>query len=106
MINNINPFSLDKLDLDPETETEFWNAYKSYEDSLYKLRKNNKDNLRKNLRNISPNLYKINNYMLFRAILANLRKIFGEKTRFEPIMNIILQKSEKFTDILHNFAKI
>ena len=44
----------DKLDLDPETETEFWNAYKSYEDSLYKLRKNNKDNLRKNLRNISP----------------------------------------------------
>ena len=44
----------DKLDLDPETETEFWNTYKSYEDSLYKLRKNNKDNLRKNLRNISP----------------------------------------------------
>ena len=44
----------DKLSLDPETETEFWIAYKNYEDSLTKLMRNHRKNFRKDLRNSTP----------------------------------------------------
>jgi hypothetical protein len=37
----------DKLKLDPSTETAFWAAYKTYEDSLYKLHRERKQDLKK-----------------------------------------------------------
>ena len=37
----------DKLKLDPSTETSFWKAYKTYEDSLYKLNRERRQELRK-----------------------------------------------------------
>ena len=37
----------DKLKLDPGTETSFWTAYKTYEDSLYKLNRERRQDLRK-----------------------------------------------------------
>ena len=40
-------FLSDKLNLNPTIEIEFWKAYKSYEDSLYQLWDNNKNNFRK-----------------------------------------------------------
>ena len=40
-------FLSDKLKLNPNIEIDFWKAYKSYEDSLYQLWDNNKNNFRK-----------------------------------------------------------
>ena len=40
-------FLSDKLNLNPNIEIDFWKAYKSYEDSLYQLWDNNKNNFRK-----------------------------------------------------------
>ena len=37
----------DKLKLDPSTETAFWTAYKTYEDSLYKLNRERRQDLKK-----------------------------------------------------------
>lgn len=37
----------DKLKLDPNTETAFWETYKSYEDSLAKVRKEHRLSMRK-----------------------------------------------------------
>ena len=37
----------DKLKLDPSTETAFWTAYKTYEDSLYKLHRERRQDLKK-----------------------------------------------------------
>ena len=37
----------DKLKLDPSTETAFWETYKSYEDSLAKVRKEHRLSMRK-----------------------------------------------------------
>jgi hypothetical protein len=53
----------DKLSLDPETETEFWIAYKKYEDSLTKLIRNHRANFRKDLRNSSPSDEEFNNFI-------------------------------------------
>ena len=41
-------FLSDKLKLNPNIEIDFWKAYKSYEDSLYQLWDNNKNNFRRN----------------------------------------------------------
>lgn len=40
-------FLSEKLKLNPNIEIDFWKAYKSYEDSLYQLWDNNKNNFRK-----------------------------------------------------------
>lgn len=40
-------FLSEKLKLNPNIEINFWKAYKSYEDSLYQLWDNNKNNFRK-----------------------------------------------------------
>tara|TARA_B110000008_G_C16886070_1_gene530889 strand:+ start:116 stop:529 length:414 start_codon:yes stop_codon:yes gene_type:complete len=40
-------YLIDKLKLDPSTETAFWETYKSYEDSLAKVRKEHRLSMRK-----------------------------------------------------------
>ena len=58
----------DKLKLDPSTETAFWTAYKTYEDSLYKLNRERRQEfvkLRSNNVSISDEEFPkmIDNYM-------------------------------------------
>ena len=40
-------YLIDKLKLDPSTETAFWETYKSYEDNLAKVRKEHRLSMRK-----------------------------------------------------------
>ena len=76
----------DKLKLDSNTETAFWTAYKSYEDSLHKLRDENK-NKNKFRRNILDNksasdeeyAEQINNYMNYEKKKVEIRgKLISE----------------------------
>ena len=74
----------DKLELDPNTETAFWGAYKSYEDSLNNLRKIHRHNSRKlRLNNESTTVQEydeqINNYMTYEKKKVELKgKLISE----------------------------
>tara|TARA_B100001059_G_C17637440_1_gene477596 strand:+ start:117 stop:566 length:450 start_codon:yes stop_codon:yes gene_type:complete len=71
-------FLTDKLKLDSNTEAAFWGAYKSYEDSLYKLYDNHRSNFRKlrlenNNTTIEEYDQQINNYMSYEKKKVELK---------------------------------
>ena len=71
-------FLTDKLKLDSNTEAAFWGAYKSYEDSLYKLYANHRSNFRKlSLENNNTTIeeydQQINNYMSYEKKKVELK---------------------------------
>ena len=74
----------DKLKLDPSTEAAFWGAYKSYEDSLYKLYNDHRVNFRKlRLENSNTTVKEydeqINNYMTYEKKKVELKgKLISE----------------------------
>lgn len=68
----------DKLKLDSNTEAAFWGAYKSYEDSLYKLYDDHRVNFRKlrlenNDTTIEEYDEQINNYMTYEKKKVELK---------------------------------
>ena len=68
----------DKLKLDANTEAAFWGAYKSYEDSLYKLYDDHRTNFRKlrlenNNTTIDEYGEQINNYMTYEKKKVELK---------------------------------
>tara|TARA_B100001094_G_scaffold291267_1_gene309574 strand:- start:2163 stop:2612 length:450 start_codon:yes stop_codon:yes gene_type:complete len=71
-------FLTDKLKLDSNTEAAFWGAYKSYEDSLYKLYDNHRSNFRKlSLENNNTTIeeydQQIDNYMSYEKKKVELK---------------------------------
>lgn len=88
-------FLSDKLKLNPNIEIDFWKAYKSYEDSLYQLWDNNKNNFRKVADEVSfsdPEYAQlINDYMDYEKkkvelrgqLISELREVLSPKKTYE-----------------------
>ena len=88
-------FLSDKLKLNPNIEIDFWKAYKSYEDSLYKLWDNNKNNFRKVADEVSfsdPEYAQlINDYMDYEKkkvelrgqLISELREVLSPRKTYE-----------------------
>ena len=88
-------FLSDKLKLNPNIEIDFWKAYKSYEDSLYQLWDNNKNNFRKVADELSfsdPEYAQlINDYMDYEKkkvelrgqLILELREILSPRKTYE-----------------------
>ena len=88
-------FLSDKLKLNPNIEIDFWKAYKSYEDSLYQLWDNNKNNFRKVADEVSfsdPEYAQlINDYMDYEKkigelsghLISELREVLSPRKTYE-----------------------
>ena len=88
-------FLSDKLKLNPNIEIDFWKAYKSYEDSLYQLLDNNKNNFRKVADEVSfsdPEYAQlINDYMDYEKkkvelrgqLISELREVLSPRKTYE-----------------------
>lgn len=88
-------FLSDKLKLNPNIEIDFWKAYKSYEDSLYQLWDNNKNNFRKVADELSfsdPEYAQlINDYMDYEKkkvelrgqLISELREVLSPRKTYE-----------------------
>ena len=88
-------FLSDKLKLNPNIEIDFWKAYKSYEDSLYQLWDNNKNNFRKVADEMSfsdPEYAQlINDYMDYEKkkvelrgqLISELREVLSPRKTYE-----------------------
>tara|TARA_A100000164_G_scaffold167434_2_gene148645 strand:+ start:919 stop:1374 length:456 start_codon:yes stop_codon:yes gene_type:complete len=88
-------FLSDKLKLNPNIEIDFWKAYKSYEDSLYQLWDNNKNNFRKVADEVSfsdPEYAQlINDYMDYEKkkvelrgqLILELREVLSPRKTYE-----------------------
>ena len=88
-------FLSDKLKLNPNIEIDFWKAYKSYQDSLYQLWDNNKNNFRKVADEVSfsdPEYAQlINDYMDYEKkkvelrgqLISELREVLSPKKTYE-----------------------
>ena len=88
-------FLSDKLKLNPNIEIDFWKAYKSYEDSLYQLWDNNKNNFRKvaDEMSFSDSEYAqlINDYMDYEKkkvelrgqLISELREVLSPRKTYE-----------------------
>ena len=88
-------FLSDKLKLNPNIEIDFWKAYKSYEDSLYQLWDNNKNNFRKVADEVSFSdteyAQLINDYMDYEKkkvelrgqLISELREVLSPRKTYE-----------------------
>lgn len=88
-------FLSEKLKLNPNIEIDFWKAYKSYEDSLYQLWDNNKNNFRKVADEVSfsdPEYAQlINDYMDYEKkkvelrgqLISELREVLSPRKTYE-----------------------
>tara|TARA_B100000989_G_C19368620_1_gene396364 strand:- start:277 stop:732 length:456 start_codon:yes stop_codon:yes gene_type:complete len=88
-------FLSDKLKLNPNIEIDFWKAYKSYQDSLYQLWDNNKNNFRKVADEVSfsdPEYAQlINDYMDYEKkkvelrgqLISELREVLSPRKTYE-----------------------